>query len=66
MTPDIVAVKLEPIIKNVIELVERNNDDELLGRLVVLNNKIQENKDAAAMVELSLIAFVGEYNIKEK
>ena len=50
----LVKEKVNQITSNVIMFVEKANDDELMGRIVNLNARLQ-NDDAEASVELGIL-----------
>ncbi len=57
---------VDPIIDKSIELINRNNEDELVGRLAILANKAQkkENADVDAAMELMVLAFLAKQENK--
>ncbi len=59
----LVKEKVNQITSNVIMFVEKANDDELMGRIVNLNARLQ-NDDAEASVELGILILAMQ-NIKE-
>ncbi|RLG55573.1 MAG: hypothetical protein DRN95_07730 [Candidatus Hydrothermarchaeota archaeon] len=56
---------INPIIDKAIELINRNNEDELVGRLAILAGKAQkENADVDAAMELMVLAFIAKQENK--
>ena len=52
--------RLKPIIEKCIELVEREDQEALMGRLLILTDKIQNQDDTDAAAELAILVIATE------